>query len=344
MQAVAGSVLRGQDAVQALADRTREAFALDGVRVLRGGQLAAQAGAWAETARPVVVPLGSANELQYVGPPVGAADQRSFDVIVSQLAASLEHQRLAETAQQIEPIAASDRARGALLSALSHDLRRPLAAATAAVSGMRSAGPSLRPEESAELLQTADESLTALSALVTDLLDVSRVQAGALSIATAELDPAEAIAPALDELHLGPGDVELDLRHGEALAVADPVLLQRVLVNLLANAARFSPPGVRVRLATSTFAGRVELRVIDHGPGVDEARREDIFTPFQRLGDVDNTTGLGLGLALSRGFVEAMGGRLTPETTPGGGLTMVVSLRCPGPQGEDGEHDEDPDR
>ena len=98
------------------------------------------------------------------------------------------------------------------------------------------------------------------------------------------------------------------------------------MANLLANAVRFSPAGSRVRVATSTFGDRVEIRVIDHGPGVDEARREDIFLPFQRLGDTDNTTGLGLGLALSRGFIEAMGVRLVPETTPAGGLTMVVSL------------------
>lgn len=104
---------------------------------------------------------------------------------------------------------------------------------------------------------------------------------------------------------------------------ADPALLQRALVNLLTNALRYSH---RVRVATSTFDDRVELRVVDHGPGVKAERRDDIFVPFQRHGDVDNATGLGLGLALSRGFVEGMGGTIEPEETPGGGLTMVVSL------------------
>ena len=159
-----------------------------------------------------------------------------------------------------------------------------------------------------------------------DLLDVSRLQAGVLTISTMATDPAGAIAPALDELELGPLDVHLALAHGQATAEADPVLLQRVLVNLLANAVRHSPPGASVSVTTSTFGDRLEIRVIDHGPGVAPERMDDIFVPFQRLGDTDNTSGLGLGLALSRGFVEAMHGSLTPEGTPGGGLTMVIAL------------------
>jgi two-component system sensor histidine kinase KdpD len=106
--------------------------------------------------------------------------------------------------------------------------------------------------------------------------------------------------------------------------MADPVLLQRVLVNLLANAVRFSPESVRI--SASAFAGTVELRIVDTGPGIADDRKDDVFVPFQRLGDTDNTTGLGLGLALSKGFVEGMGGTLTAEDTPGGGLTMVISL------------------
>jgi len=99
-------------------------------------------------------------------------------------------------------------------------------------------------------------------------------------------------------------------------------------VNVLANARRHSPPDARVRIATSAFAGRVEVRIVDHGPGIPADRRDEVFVPFQRLGDTDNTTGLGLGLALSRGFVEGMGGTLEAEDTPGGGLTMVVTLHA----------------
>jgi two-component system sensor histidine kinase KdpD len=125
--------------------------------------------------------------------------------------------------------------------------------------------------------------------------------------------------------------VRLDLDADLAPVQADAALLTRVVVNLLDNARRFAPPGTRVRIATSSFAGRAEIRVADHGIGVAPERRDEIFVPFQRLGDTDNLTGLGLGLALSKGFVEGMGGSLTAEDTPGGGLTMVVSLPLDAP-------------
>ncbi|WP_025134656.1 ATP-binding protein [Leucobacter sp. PH1c] len=325
IQTVAGSVLRGDSAVEALVEHAREAFALRGVRLVEDGEVVAASGD-AEARVTSRLPVGERGELLLAGPDLPASEQRLLAVITAQLAAALEHQHLAETASEIAPIAASDRVRGALLSALSHDLRRPLAAATTAVGGLRAAGAALSVEDRRALLETAEESLGALTALVTDLLDVSRLQADALTIETGPVDPADVVGPALDELGLGPAEVELALEHGERQAVADPVLLQRVLVNLLANATRFSPASSAVRIATSTFADRVEVRVIDHGPGIPAARRGEVFVPFQRLGDTDNSTGLGLGLALSKGFVEAMGGTLEPEDTPGGGLTMVVSL------------------
>lgn len=247
--------------------------------------------------------------------------------------AARTHRELEETASEIEPLRGSDRLRGALLSALSHDLRRPLAAATTAIGGLRSAGPTLSTRDREELLETAEESLAALSTLVTDLLDVTRLQSGVLTAAEIPTDPADSILLAIDELELGPGAVELALGHGAAQALGDPVLLQRVLVNLLANAVQHSPPDARVRIETEASHGRVRIRVIDHGPGIPADRREDVFVPFQRLGDTDNTAGLGLGLALSRGFAEAMHGGLAPEATPGGGLTMLVSL----PAASDGE-------
>lgn len=326
IQTIAGSVLRGDNAIQALIDRTREAFQLPGVRLMRGEDVLARSGEPLPDNHHASIRITDDITLELHGPDLAASEQRLLAVVTAQLAATLEHEHLTETAKQIEPIAASDRVRGALLSALSHDLRRPLAAASAAVGGLKAAGPDLASAQKRELLDTAEESLGALATLVTDLLDVSRLQAGVLTIAEIPTDPAETIAPALDELHLGPTDVTLALNHGDAVAHADPVLLQRVLVNLLSNAHRYSPAGTPIHVSTSTFADRLEIRIVDRGPGIPPEKLDDIFLPFQRLGDTDNTTGLGLGLALSRGFIEAMHGTLNPEDTPGGGLTMVISL------------------
>jgi two-component system, OmpR family, sensor histidine kinase KdpD len=145
-------------------------------------------------------------------------------------------------------------------------------------------------------------------------------------VTLAPTDVADVVFPALDELGLGPGAVQLDLADDVRPMLADAVLLQRVVVNLLANAVRHNPPGERVRLAASTFQSRTELRVVDRGPGIPPERRDEVFTPFQRLGDTDNEVGLGLGLALSKGFVEGMEGTLEADDTPGGGLTMVITL------------------
>ncbi|MFC7878183.1 ATP-binding protein [Isoptericola sp. NPDC057391] len=336
---VAGSVLRGQDAVQALVSRAREAFGLAGARLVAGGVVLAADGENDPAGSRTTIDVGDRADLELSGGDLAASERRLLNVIAVQLQAALERSDLAEVASEVDQLAESDRVRSALLSALSHDLRRPLSSAAAAVSGLRSARGALSEADHDELLATADESLTALGTLITDLLDVSRLEAGVLAVSTAPVETADVVLPALDELGVGPGEVELDLDLTAPSVVADPVLLQRVLVNLLANALRHSPAGRRVRVSTSTFAGTVEIRVVDHGPGIPADRREDVFVPFQRLGDTDNTTGLGLGLALSKGFVEGMGGTLTPEDTPGGGLTMVVAL----PAAEPTRHPDPPE-
>lgn len=346
---VAGSVLRGEGAVQALVDRTREAFGLDGIRLIQGDEALATSGDLSADDPRARISVGDRATLELHGHDLQASERRLLAVVAAQLDAALEHSDLTETVGEIAPLAASDRVRSALLSAVSHDVRRPLAAAIAAIGGLRSTRHTLSETDRAELLATADESLTTLAGLVTDLLDVSKLQAGILSIARVSVDPADVILAALDELRLGPGAVDLDLDPDGPHVAADPVLLQRATVNLLANATRYSPSGSRVRVTTSVFAGMVEIRIIDNGPGIPAGRRDEVFVPFQRLGDTDNTTGLGLGLALSRGFVEAMGGTLTPEDTPGGGVTMVVALsqiddELPGTSQKGDENNADTDR
>jgi len=332
---VAGSVLRGESAVPALVSRAREAFGLAGVRLLAAdGRVLATDGEPVRDDRRTTLPVGDGRAtLELHGGDLDAGGRRLLDVVVAQLAAALERADLAETAAEAGALAETDQVRSALLSAVSHDLRRPLASAVAALGGLRAAGEHLSDDDRRELLETADESLATLSVLVTDLLDVSRVQAGVLAVSLAPVDAADVVIAALDELGLGPAEVELALDPDLPALRADGVLLQRVLVNVLANAQRYTPRGERVRIATSRLGGAAEIRVVDHGPGIAADRRDDMFAPFQRLGDTDNTAGLGLGLALSRGFAEGMGGTLTPEDTPGGGLTMVVSLPVDGGAG-----------
>jgi two-component system sensor histidine kinase KdpD len=323
---ISGSVLRGQDALQALISRTREAFGLTSVRIVSGGDVLYTSGESTGDENVTTVAAGDRAFLELVGPDLRASERRLLAVIAAQVDAALEHNALTEQAEVVGTLAEVDKMRSALLAAVGHDLRRPLAAATAAVSGMRSTDITLSDADRIELLSTAQESLDALAALVTNLLDANRLQAGALAVSPRPLDVAEVILPALDELGLGPADVELGISDDLPEVVADAGLLQRVIVNLLDNARRFAPPGIPPRLSASTFAGSIEIRIADRGVGVAPDRREDIFVPFQRLGDTDNTTGLGLGLALSKGFVEGMAGTLVAEDTPGGGLTMVISL------------------
>ena len=182
------------------------------------------------------------------------------------------------------------------------------------------------PRTAHELLVAADESLDRLAGLVDNLLDMSRLQAGALTLSVQPTEVDELVARSLDDLGEDGRRVVTDVPDDLPPVLADAGLLERVVVNLLTNALRFSPAGSPPLLACSRLEDRVELRVVDRGPGIPAGDRDAVFLPFQRLGDTDNTTGVGLGLALSRGLTEAMGGTLEPEDTPGGGLTMVVSL------------------
>ena len=303
-----------------------------------GTEVLAAAGTSAAGDHLSTVPVGTRAVLELRGAELAASERRLLTVIVTQLDATLEHRELARTASALGPLAEADRMRSALLAAVGHDLRRPLAAATAAVSGLRSTDVAFSAADRDELFETAEESLTALSALVTNLLDVSRLQAGVLAVALGPVDAPDVILPALDELGLGPDSVELEIPADLPTMSADAGLLQRVVVNLLANAIRFSPAGARVRVSASQFADRVELRIVDGGPGIPADRRDDVFVPFQRLGDTDNLTGLGLGLALAKGFTEGMGGTLEADDTPGGGLTMVLSF----PEFDPARHPEHP--
>ncbi|MEU8006161.1 sensor histidine kinase KdpD [Catellatospora sp. NPDC049111] len=342
---VAGSVLRGTRPLQALLENLRETFHLDAVTVLErrpdiptGPDCQTDPAAWRVAAtvggQPCFTPSQgdttvSADEqvsLVLRGPALPATDRRVVEAFAAQAALALRQERLAEEAAKAKPLAEADKLRTALLAAVSHDLRTPLASAIAAVASLRSDDITFDEHDKAELLATASESLDRLNRLVSNLLDMSRLQAGAVGVAATTLWLDEAVPTALDELGEPGRAVQVRIPDDLSAVRADPGLLQRVLVNIVSNALRFSPPGRPPLITASEHAEQVELRVIDHGPGIPDDQRDQVFLPFQRLGDRDNDTGVGLGLALSRGLAEAMGGTLLPETTPGGGLTMILNL------------------
>ncbi|WP_328808085.1 sensor histidine kinase [Nonomuraea antri] len=343
LSTLAGHVLRGEAALPSLLGRLRETFALDAVTLLeRIGEPApddqAEPAAWRIIATsgsaPCTSPAGADNDVRIDdrlvlaarGRLLEAGDRRVLEAFAAEAAVALRQERLQQEVEQAKPLAEADRMRTALLAAVSHDLRTPLSAAKAAVESLRSHDVAWSPEDRDELLATADESLDRLDRLVANLLDMSRLQAGVLGLSPQPVALEEVVPRAIDDL--GPlrdrveGDIHVDLPE----IVADPVLLERVLVNLMANAVRYSPAGREALVTASRHGDHVEIRVIDRGPGIPREMHDRIFLPFQRLGDRAPQTGVGLGLALSRGLTEAMGGTLVPEETPGGGLTMIVRL------------------
>jgi two-component system sensor histidine kinase KdpD len=224
--------------------------------------------------------------------------------------------------------AALDRAnelRTALLSAVSHDLRTPLASIKASVSSLRAQDVEWSAQETSDFLAAVEDDTDRLNQVVGNLLDMSRLQTGALEPTRHAIALDEVVANALDSLGVHAEDVVVDVPEDLPLALIDPGLLERAVANILSNALHWSPPSTPVEIRASVEAPDLELRIIDHGPGVPIEARERIFQPFQRLGDRGGG-GVGLGLAIASGFVEAMEGELLLEDTPGGGSTFCMLL------------------
>jgi two-component system sensor histidine kinase KdpD len=332
---LSGTVLRGETAMPALLERVREAFGMTGAVLMErvaGDELTDTwrplASAGTTTCRrpeegDAEIPGRDDLVLVLQGRSLAADERRLVGAFAAHAAALVDRARLSEAAAEAKPLAEADKLRTALLRAVGHDLRSPLASAKAAVTSLRSSDVEWSPAELDELLVTADESLDRLTRLVDNLLDLSRLQAGVLPIFTRPMAVDEVLPGALADTGT---TVRLDVPPDLPLVQADPALLERVVANLVTNAVRHSPGDQSPLVTGSALGDVVELRVIDRGPGIPKAERDRVFAPFQRLGDTDNTTGVGLGLALARGLTEAMNGTLQPEDTPGGGLTMVVSM------------------
>jgi two-component system sensor histidine kinase KdpD len=335
---LAGTVLHGETALPALLERVREAFGMTGAVLMERVDTDELTETWRPLAaagtatclRPedgdAEIPARDDLVLVLQGHSLAADERRLVGAFADHAAALVDRARLTEAAAEAKPLAEADKLRTALLRAVGHDLRSPLASAKASVTSLRSNDVEWSDEEQDELLATADESLDRLTRLVDNLLDLSRLQAGVLPVFTRPMALDEIMPGVLGESGDDSSRVTVDLPHTLPLVEADPALLERVIANLLANALRHSPPGRPPLLTGSALGDTVEIRVVDRGQGIPAAERDRVFAPFQRLGDTDNTTGVGLGLALARGLTEAMHGTVQPEDTPGGGLTMVVSM------------------
>jgi two-component system sensor histidine kinase KdpD len=327
-------LLGGEISVDSLLELVCETFTIDAAALLRRrpGSLAWDVVAATGEHPPLSPDDGDADaeastttRLVLRGRALPAHDLRVLAAFATHIAVVQERQQLAARAAAAQRLAEGNRMRTALLAAVSHDLRTPLAGIKAAASSLRSPDVTWSDSDESELLEAIEESADRLDTIVANLLDMSRLQTGAVRLVTHEVGLEDLVARAVVDLP-GAELVEMELPEELPTVRVDVALLNRVVANLVENALRHAPPGSRVRVTASTGHGRVRIAVVDDGPGVPDTQKQEMFAPFQRLGDTPSGEGVGLGLAVARGLAEALGGTLTPQDTPGGGLTMVIDL------------------
>lgn len=236
--------------------------------------------------------------------------------------------RVVDQAAHGAVFAQADQQRTALLNAVGHDLRTPISTAKAAVASLRTSDVPWTEAQRNELLATAEDALDRLTGLVTNLLDLSRLQAGTLPVMASRVGLDDVVAQALD--YAGEqGRIVVDVPADLPEVLADAGLLERVIANVLENALRYAPGGTEVHIVGRSLDGAVELTVIDRGAGFGPTQSEEVFRPFRRTGDArPDGEGVGLGLPIARGFAQAMGGDVVVAPTPGGGATVAITLRA----------------
>ncbi|HEU0287830.1 MAG TPA: sensor histidine kinase KdpD [Nocardioidaceae bacterium] len=329
------ALLRTEHGVLAVLELLRETFGATSAALLRNER----AGLWETIAAvgedPAVDPDQADTETEVSdevvlvlnGRLLSAQEHRVLSAFATHIAVVLEREELARKAASVQQLEEGNRIRTALLAAVSHDLRTPLAGIKAAISSLRSEDMDWTPEDESELLAAVEESADRLDSIVANLLDLSRLQTGVVAPTTRDVGLDDVVARCVQTVS-EPSRVELSFAPELPDVRVDPGLLDRVVANLVDNALHHAPTGSPVLVNASSFGDRVQLRIVDRGPGVPDADKERIFEPFQRLGDAPAGDGVGLGLAVAKGLTEAMGGTLTAEDTPGGGLTMLVELRA----------------
>jgi two-component system, OmpR family, sensor histidine kinase KdpD len=335
LAAMSGALSASDDPLPQLVGQLQVAFDAERVAVLaadgdEGWMVMAAAGEPTLT-RPedadVVIPLQGAEVLLLSGEHLGDDDREILRAFAGQVAIAVQQRELRADAERAAGLEEANELRTALLAAVSHDLRTPLSSIKAAVTSLLQRDVDFTPTATRELLETIDEGSDRLNHLVGNLLDMSRLQTGALQLVMRDVGLDEVVPVSVAGLTQAER-VDLDLDETLPRVRADAALLERAVANVMENALAWSPLDAHVRVEAVAAQDRVDLHIVDRGPGIPPARREDVFRPFQRLGDRSNGSGVGLGLAVARGFVEAMGGRIAVEDTPGGGVTMVISLKA----------------
>jgi two-component system sensor histidine kinase KdpD len=329
-----GALVDRPDPLPALVDEIARSFAVRGAAVLRraGDDWVAEATAGPDPPSSprdatLALPVDPDRVLALAASRMRADDREALSTFAGQLTVAVVKRELHAQASEATALAKANEVRTALLAAVSHDLRTPLASIKTAATSFLPDDVAWDPEAVRTLLGTIDTEVDRLSALVANLLDMSRLATGAVVVHLQHVGLDEVVAAALTSLSYSTDRVELAVPETLCAVEADPPLLERALANLLANAIHASGDHpVRV-IAAPQPGGWVELRVVDRGPGIASVDRERIFLPFQRLGDRNAGGGVGLGLAVAKGFIEAVGGDLLVEDTPGGGATMIVRLR-----------------
>ncbi len=336
LSSYARTVLVDPHPVERLLEKVRENFGLTSVALLEKRD-----GAWERVAcagpspcdqpedADVDVPVTEDVHLALRGRALPAGTRGVLETVAGQALLALRHQRMRREAAEAKRRAETTELRTALLSAVGHDLRTPLTSIKAAAGSLRAPDLQLSEDDSAELLAAIEESTDRLSGLVGNLLDSSRLATGAVRPMLRAVTYDEVVARALSGVD-GRADVAVDVDETLPAVRADPGLLERVVANVVDNALRHgrperpvAPGEPAIAVRASAYSDRVELRVVDHGRGLPKGRVGE-FAPFQRLGDT--SSGVGLGMSVAKGFVDAMDGTIRTEDTPGGGLTVVISL------------------
>jgi two-component system sensor histidine kinase KdpD len=332
---LAHSLLGAADQLPTLLDQARDTFGMASAAIVRRDSvrspwrvLASMGSFDVDNVRDASVraPLDDLTEMVLCGSVIQADERRLVSAFATHAAAILSREELAREAESATGLKKDNRTRTALLGAVSHDLRTPLASIKAAVSSLRQKDVTWSPDDEDDLLESIEESADRLNVMVGNLLDMSRLQTGSVITHVQDLYLPDVLAATLSLLGDEGSRVRTWVPDNLPLFRADAGLLDRVLANVLENALKHSPGRQEVVVSGSEIGSRIQVRVVDRGQGVPDNAKDQIFTPFQRLGDSARGDGVGLGLAVARGLTEAMEGTLSAEDTPGGGLTMVIDL------------------